>query len=79
MIKSERGSITVFTLASCLLMIFILVGIFMGNQNKIINQKKQLQIIEENYSDKDIENKMTEEYEKILKKDRISENNMEEH
>ena len=29
MIKSERGSVTVFTLSACLLMSFILVGIFM--------------------------------------------------
>ena len=74
MIKSERGSITVFTLSACLLMVFILVGVFMGNQNKIINQKRQLNSIEENYSDKDIENEMTQEYEKYSAK--IEEDNI---
>ena len=51
MIKSERGSVTVFTLSACLLMSFILVGIFMGSQNKVINQKKQLKSIENSYKE----------------------------
>ena len=58
MIKNERGSVTVFTLSACLLMSFILVGIFMGSQNKVINQKKQLKSIENSYKENSDNEKM---------------------
>lgn len=66
MIKSERGSVTVFTLSACLLMSFILVGIFMGSQNKVINQKKQLKSIENSYKENSDDEKMEQLYEKII-------------
>lgn len=50
MIKNEKGSITVFVLCACLLVLVVLIAIFTRNQNKIINQKKELQIIEEKYN-----------------------------
>ena len=69
MIKSERGSVTVFTLSACLLMSFILVGIFMGSQNKVINQKKQLKSIENSYKENSDNEKMSQLYEEAMKND----------
>ena len=69
MIKSERGSVTVFTLSACLLMSFILVGIFMGSQNKVINQKKQLKSIENSYKENSDNEKMAQLYEEAMKND----------
>lgn len=69
MIKSERGSITVFVVSICLFVLFILVGIFMRNQNKIINQKEQLEIIQEKYNDDNIETEMAQTYAQILQED----------
>ena len=69
MIKSERGSVTVFTLSACLLMSFILVGIFMGSQNKVINQKKQLKSIENSYKENSDDEKMAQLYEEKMKND----------
>ena len=69
MIKSERGSVTVFTLSACLLMSFILVGIFMGSQNKVINQKKQLKSIENSYKENSDDEKMSQLYEEAMKND----------
>ena len=69
MIKSERGSVTVFTLSACLLMSFILVGIFMGSQNKVINQKKQLKSIENSYKENSDDEKMEQLYEEAMKND----------
>lgn len=65
MVKSERASTTAFVISVCLLIIFVLVGVFIRNQNKVINQKKQLQIIQEKYNG-DIENEMAQTYEEIL-------------
>lgn len=64
MIKSEKGSITVFTLSACLLMMFILVGIFMGVQSKTINQQRQLDLVQNNYNIDDQE--LEEKYNKVL-------------
>lgn len=69
MIKSERGSVTVFTLSACLLMSFILVGIFMGSQNKVINQKRQLKSIENSYKENSQDDKMAQLYEETMKND----------
>ena len=62
--KSEKGSITIYVLCSCLLIMLILVGIFMRNQSKIISQRKQQQIIEEQYNNNE---KIDEIYEKTVK------------
>ncbi len=69
MIKSERGSITSFVLSMCLLILFILVGVFMRNQNKIINQKQQLQTTEQRYSGNNLEEEMAQKYDEIVKKE----------
>lgn len=69
MFKSERGSITAFVLSICVLIIFILVGVFVRNQNKIVNQKKQLETTEERYSGNNIDNEMAQIYEEILEKE----------
>lgn len=62
--KSEKGSITIYVLCSCLLIMLVLVGIFMRNQSKIISQRKQQQIIEEQYNNNE---KIDEIYEKTVK------------
>lgn len=69
MFKSERGSITVFVISMCLFILFILVGVFMRNQNKIINQKEQLEIIQEKYNDDNIETEMAQTYAQIIQED----------
>ena len=64
MIKSERGSATLITISSCILMTFVLVGIFMGLQNKTINQKSQVETLQNNYKAKDED--LEKEYNKVL-------------
>ncbi len=49
--KDERGSITIYVLSSCLLILAVLVGLFMRNQSKIASQRKQQQLIEQQYND----------------------------
>ena len=51
--KDERGSITIYVLGSCLLILMVLGGLFMRNQSKIVSQRKQQHIIEQQYNDDD--------------------------
>lgn len=62
--KSEKGSITIYVLCSCLLIMLVLVSIFMRNQSKIISQRRQQQIIEEQYNN---DEKIDEIYKKTVK------------
>lgn len=61
--KSEKGSITIYVLCICLLISVVLIGIFMRNQAKLISQKRQQQIIEEQYNKDD---KIDEIYEETI-------------
>ncbi len=61
--KSEKGSITIYVLCTCLLISVVLIGIFMRNQAKLISQKRQQQIIEEQYNKDD---KIDEIYEETI-------------
>lgn len=61
--KSEKGSITIYVLCSCLLIMLVLVSIFMRNQSKIISQRQQQEIIEEQYNN---DQKIDEIYEKTV-------------
>lgn len=63
--KSEKGSITIYVLCSCLLIMLVLVSIFMRNQSKIVSQRRQQQIIEEQYNK---DEKIDEIYEETVKK-----------
>ena len=74
MIKSERGSITAFVLSICLFMMFILVAVFMRGQNKIMNQRQQLQIIEKKYNDNDINTEMSQTYATIMEREETEAN-----
>ncbi len=62
--KSEKGSITIYVLCSCLLIMLVLVSIFMRNQSKIVSQRRQQQIIEEQYNK---DEKIDEIYEETVK------------
>lgn len=68
--KSEKGSITIYVLCSCLLIAVVLIGIFMRSQAKLISQKRQQKIIEEQYNSDD---KMDEIYEETIKNMQIME------
>lgn len=48
--RSEKGSITLFTLVAMLFFIIILVLSYMGQINRISSEKKQIQKIEEEYN-----------------------------
>lgn len=63
--KDERGSITIYVLCSCLLILVILVGVFMRSQSKLVSQKRQQQMIEQQYDEDDY--KMQEIYEEVVK------------
>lgn len=63
--KDERGSITIYVLCSCLLILVILVGVFMRSQSKLVSQKRQQQMIEQQYDEDDY--KMQEIYEDVVK------------
>ena len=51
--KNERGSVTIFVLCSCLLILLILISGFMRNQSKISSQREQQKLIEQQYNDDD--------------------------
>ncbi len=61
--KSEKGSITIYVLCTCLLISVVLIGIFMRNQAKLVSQKRQQQMIEEQYNNDD---KIDEIYEETI-------------
>lgn len=61
--KSEKGAITVFVLATMLFLVTVLFLSYMGMSNKVINTEKQVNKIQEEYSSKD-ESEFDEEYEK---------------
>lgn len=63
--KSEKGAITVFVLATMLFLVTVLFLSYMGMSNKVINTEKQVNKIQEEYSSKD-ESKFDEEYEKAV-------------
>lgn len=62
--KSEKGSITIYVLCSCLLIMLVLVSILIRNQSKIVSQRKQQQIIEQQYNS---DGKIDEIYEETVK------------
>lgn len=66
-IKNEKGSITIYVLCSCVVILAVLMSVFMRNQSKLDNQKKQQKIIEQQYNDS---SKMDEIYNRAINSNR---------
>ena len=49
-IRSEKGSITLFVLVTMLFFMYILISVYMNQNNKINAQKKQIQQIQQEYN-----------------------------
>lgn len=49
-IRSEKGSITLFVLVTMLFFMYILISVYMNQNNKINAQKKQIQQIQQQYN-----------------------------
>ena len=49
-IRSEKGSITLFVLITMLFFIYIVISVYMNQNNKINAQKKQIQQIQQEYN-----------------------------
>lgn len=64
-IKSEKGAITVFVLATMLFLITVLFLSYMGMSSKVTTTEKQVNKIQEEYASKD-ENEFDEEYKKAV-------------
>lgn len=63
-LRNERGSITIFVLAMCLLVTMSLVGLMTASKNKLRQQEKQQKLIEEQYNE---EKRIDEIYEKVVR------------
>lgn len=50
-VKSEKGSISIYVLSACMLVLAVLMSVFMRNQTKLNTQRQQQKIIEQQYSD----------------------------
>jgi len=48
--RSEKGSITLFVLVTMLFFMYILISVYMNQNNKINAQKKQIQQIQQEYN-----------------------------
>ncbi len=66
-IFSEKGSVTLFVLIAIIFFLIASLNIYSSNKNKIVEQSKEIQAIEENYN-KDIEN-MDEIYDNLVNGD----------
>lgn len=53
--KTEGGSITSFTLLSIMFFVIVLVGIYVGINNKIIKQRDEIEKIKESYQQKNVD------------------------
>lgn len=62
-VKSEKGSISIYVLSACMLVLAVLMSVFMRNQTKLNTQRKQQKIIEQQYSD---DSKIDEIYNKAI-------------
>ena len=65
-IKSEKGSVTVFVLATMLFIMLVMITSYTGMMNKLSNQTKQIQKIQEEYMVANVEEQMTDEYNKVI-------------
>ncbi len=48
-IKQEKGSATLFVVISMLFLLIVFVSIFINTQNRVIEQKEQVEIISRQY------------------------------
>ena len=48
--KREKGAITLFVLIACLFFVFILMGVYLSNLNRLQVQEQEVQQIQENYA-----------------------------
>ncbi len=62
--KSERGSITLFTLVAMLFFITVLILSYSGQMSKLSSQRKQIEQIQEEYN---VEGEMDETYNRVIK------------
>lgn len=63
--KRENGAITLFVLIACLFFVFILMGAYLSNLNRIQVQEQEVLQIQENYA-KELD-RVDEIYEEIMK------------
>ena len=49
--KNEKGSVSIYVLTTCMLVLAVLMSVFMRNQSKLNTQRKQQKIIEQQYND----------------------------
>jgi len=48
--RSEKGSITLFVLVTMLFFVYIMISVYMNQNNKMNAQKKQIQQIQQEYN-----------------------------
>ena len=67
-IKSQRGSVTLFILVVMMFFLIILVSLFASTKTKLIEQEKQIAIIQNEYESENINQVMEQKYTEILQK-----------
>ena len=65
-LKNQQGSVTLFVLIVMIFFLIILVSLFANTKTKIIEQEKQIAIIQKEYETEDINQTMEHKYDEII-------------
>ena len=65
-LKNQKGSVTLFVLIAMIFFLIILVSLFANTKTKIIEQEKQIAIIQKEYETEDINQTMEQKYDEII-------------
>ena len=65
-LKNQQGSVTLFVLIVMIFFLIILVSLFANTKTKIIEQEKQIAIIQKEYETEDINQTMEQKYDEII-------------
>lgn len=60
--KNEKGSVTLYVIISMMFFLIVVVGIYVSSTNKVQNQQKEIEKIQESYKTKDINSLYNENY-----------------
>ncbi len=65
-LKNQKGSVTLFVLIVMIFFLIILVSLFANTKTKIIEQEKQIAIIQKEYETENINQTMKHKYDEII-------------
>ena len=65
-LKNQKGSVTIFVLIVMIFFLIMLVSLFANTKTKIIEQEKQIAIIQKEYETENINQTMEQKYDEII-------------